>query len=236
MSISEIKELTKYLTEEEVEKIKQEIKDKESTLKGGNLDEQEMIQVLNTLFAVLVIEKALQSEMEGIEEIKDELQAELLECYEVYDTYMAKFRNQDKKKKKKRWLLSFFGLSEDISKRKNDIGASNKAINNIQRELNSLKQQKSNDNLRDVVSKRNPNSVRDFCDSIRGRIDPRDMCPQCIDDRRNDKKGPGKNHHRHHHHQDTGNINRKPNESANNNSATETKTPELSSINRRRMP
>ena len=66
MSINEIKDLAKYLSDEEVEKIKKEIKDKENTLKGGSLDEEEMIQVLNTLFAVLVIEKALESEIEGI--------------------------------------------------------------------------------------------------------------------------------------------------------------------------
>ena len=73
MTINEIKELTRFLTEEEVNKIKEEIKNKEEILKGGNLDEEEMIQVLNTLFAIMVIEKTLESEIEGVEEIKEQL-------------------------------------------------------------------------------------------------------------------------------------------------------------------
>ena len=117
MTISEIKELTRFLSEEEIKKIKDEIKSKEDVLKNGNLDEEEMVQVLNTLFAVLVIEKTLESEIEGVEEIRDELEKELLECYNVYDSYMAKYRAQDKKKKK-RWLLDFLVLSEDIRNKK----------------------------------------------------------------------------------------------------------------------
>ena len=50
MTISEIKDLAKHLSEEEVEKIKEEIKSKENILKGGKLDEEEMVQVLNTLY------------------------------------------------------------------------------------------------------------------------------------------------------------------------------------------
>lgn len=206
MSISEIKELTKYLTEEEVEKIKQEIKDKETTLKGGNLDEEEMVQVLNTLFAVLVIEKALESEMEGIEEIRDELEAELMECYEVYDTYMAKFRKEDKKKKKKNWLLAFLGLSENIAKKKQDIGASNKALSNMQKELNALKQQKSNEYLKDVIENREKGSVEKYSECVHGCKHPRDFCPTEVTHKiegrgfdRNGYKGPRR---RRSHHED----------------------------------
>lgn len=191
MTISEIKDLAKYLSEEDVEKIKKEIKDKESTLKGGVLDEEEMIQVLNTLFAALVIEKALESEIEEVEEIRDQLEEELLECYEIYDTYMAKFRKEDKKKKKKNWLLAFLGLSEEITKKKRDIGATNKTIDNLKKELNSLKQQKSNERLAEVVSKRTENSVENFREGIFER-----------------RHGEGRGRH-HHHHERYGRIDHK---------------------------
>ena len=59
MTIKEIKDLTKFLTDKELEKIKEEIKSKESILKTQDVEEEEMGQVLNTLFAILVIEKTL---------------------------------------------------------------------------------------------------------------------------------------------------------------------------------
>ena len=77
MTISEIKNLTKFLTDNDIQKIKEEIKSKETVLKSGNLEEEEIIQVLNTLFSILVIEKTLELEIEDIEEIRDELQDEL---------------------------------------------------------------------------------------------------------------------------------------------------------------
>lgn len=162
MTITEIKNLTKFLSEEEVEKIKEEIKNKEDVLKSGNLDEEELIQVLNTLFAILVIEKTLESEIEGVEEIRAELEEELLEAYNTYDSYMGKYKKEDKKKKK-RWLLDFLFLSENVRARKDNISTSNKTIAKLQTELNELRQQKSDDNLRRVVNKRD-RAFHDFCD------------------------------------------------------------------------
>jgi len=153
MTISEIKDLTRFLSEEEVEKIKQEIKSKEQILKSGNIDEEEMIEVLNTLFAILVIEKTLESEIEDVEEIRDELEAELLESYNIYDAFMARVKKEDKKKKK-RWLLNFLFLSDDIRNKKDMIGASNKTIDKLQKELNNLRKQKSDENLKSVVNDR----------------------------------------------------------------------------------
>ena len=54
MTIKEIKDLTKFLTDEDVDKIKNEIKSKESVLKSQDMDEKEMTQVLNTLFAIYI--------------------------------------------------------------------------------------------------------------------------------------------------------------------------------------
>ena len=162
MTITEIKNLTKFLSEEEVEKIKQEIKNKEDVLKSGNLDEEELIQVLNTLFAILVIEKTLESEIEGVEEIREELEEELLEAYNTYDAYMVRYKKEDKKKKK-RWLLDFLFLSENISSKKMGISTSNKTIAKLQSELNELRRQKSDANLRDVACKHG-DRFDDFCD------------------------------------------------------------------------
>lgn len=153
MTIKEIKDLTKFLTDEEVDKIKKEIKSKENVLKSENMEEEEMVQVLNTLFAILVIEKTLESEIEGIEDLRAELEQELLESYEIYDSHMLKYKKEEKKKKK-RWLLDFLFLSDRIHSQKNGIGASNKAINKLKGELNALKQQKSNDNLKAMVRNR----------------------------------------------------------------------------------
>ena len=153
MTIKEIKDLTKFLTDEEVEKIKEEIKNKESVLKSENMDENEMGQVLNTLFAILVIEKTLESEIEGIEDIRAELEQELIESYEIYDSHMVKYKKEEKKKKKK-WLLDFLFLSDRVNVQKKNINASTATINRLQKELNTLKQQKSNENLRQVIRDR----------------------------------------------------------------------------------
>lgn len=172
MTISEIKDLTKFLSEEEVEKIKKEIKSKEEILKSGKLDEEEMIQVLNTLFAILVIEKTLESEIEGVEEIREELEAELLEAYNIYDSYMDKSKSEEKKKKKRR-LLDFLFLSDNIHSKRESIGASKKTINALQKELNDLKQQRSDQNLRDIVNKHDHSKFDRFCEKPQECRNPR---------------------------------------------------------------
>lgn len=163
MTISEIKKLTKYLTDEEVDKIKNEIKSKESVLKSENLDEEEMIQVLNTLFAILVIERTLETEIEDIDDIRDELEKELLESYEIYDTYMAKYKKEEKKQKKN-WLLNFLFLSDKIHSNKENLGISQKELAALKNELNNLRQQKSNENLAKVVKDKNGKVFGNFCD------------------------------------------------------------------------
>ena len=173
MTIKEIKDLTKFLTDEDVDKIKNEIKSKEGVLKSQDMDEKEMTQVLNTLFAILVIEKSLETEIEGIEEIREELEKELMESYEIYDAHMAKYKNEEKKKKKKRWLLDFLLISDRVHSKKEGIGASNKMIASLQKELNTLKQQKSNENLKNAINDRDGDLYKEFCD-IPGRCnDPR---------------------------------------------------------------
>lgn len=162
MTISEIKDLAKLLNEEEVDKIKEEIRSKENILKGGNLDEGEMTEVLNTLFSILVIEKALETEIEGIEEMRADLEEELREAYEIYDTYMVEHKKQSKKKKK-RWLLDFLFLSDKINNRRTAIGNTDKRINALKSELNQLKEQRSDENLRKVCN--DPRHHHDqFCD------------------------------------------------------------------------
>lgn len=150
MTINDIKKLTKFLTEEEVDKIKQEIKSKETILKSGKLEEGEMVQVLNTLFAILVIEKTLEKQVEEVEEIRGELENELLEAYQIYDAYMDKYKKEEKKKKK-RWLLDFLALSELIKGKKETVGGVDKTIKNLNKEIEALKQQRSDANLRNVV-------------------------------------------------------------------------------------
>ena len=152
MTINEIKGLTKFLNDDDVENIKKQIKDKEVVLKSGKLDEEEMVQVLNSLFAILVIEKTLESQIEDVEEIRDQLENELLEAYEVYDSYMIKYKKEEKKKKKS-WLLQFLSLSDAIHDKKEKIGGANKAIKEMKNELDGIKQQKSDKNLNDVVHK-----------------------------------------------------------------------------------
>lgn len=179
MTINEIKNLTNYLSEEEVKEIKKEIKSKEDILKSGDIDEEELIQVLNTLFAILVIEKTLDSEIEDIENIKDELEEELLEAYQEYDDYMSRYKKDKKKKKKKNWLLHFLFLSDDIKNKKQNYGSATKTINSLKQELNELKQQKSDENLRKVVDREHRDFFDSFCD-----------CPK-------ECKHP--HNHRHHH-------------------------------------
>ena len=151
MTISEIKNLTRFLSSEDVENIKNEIKSKEAILKTDNMDEEEMTQALNTLFAILVIEKTLESEIEDIEQIRAELEQELLESYEIYDAYMIKYKKEEKKKKK-RWLVDFLFLSDRINSKKEGISASQKTIAGLKNELNTLRQQTNNDNLKNAFS------------------------------------------------------------------------------------
>lgn len=162
MTVTQIKDLTKFLSEEEVENIKKEIKEKENILKSGNLDEEELGNVLNTLFSILVIEKTLEQQVEGIEEIREELENELLEAYQTYDSYMERSQVDAKKKKKRRWLLEILGISEDIRNKKAGIGGANKSIEALKKELNSLKQQRSNENLKDIMKKENRGKRREF--------------------------------------------------------------------------
>lgn len=180
MTVTEIKNLTKYLTDEEVEDIKKEIKSKETILKSGNLDEEELGQVLNTLFAILVIEKTLEQQVEDIEDIRAELEQELLEAYQTYDSYIERSKADEKKKKKRRWLLDLLGISENIKDRKNGIGMANSSISALQNELNTLKQQRSADNLKKVMRRENMDRRRDFCDCIEKR-EHRDHCKECCE-------------------------------------------------------
>lgn len=163
MTINEIKGLTKYLSEEDVEKIKEEIKSKEDILKEGSLEEEELIQVLNTLFAILVIEKTLETDLEDVEEIRDELETELLESYQIYDSYMSEYQ-RDKKKKKKGWLSKFLFLSEGIHAKKEALGGANSTIGKLKDEINELKQQKSKSNLKNVVDGKHRHAFESFCD------------------------------------------------------------------------
>lgn len=162
MTISEIKGLTKFLSDDDVENIKKQIKDKETVLKSGDLDEEEMVQVLNSLFAILVIEKTLESQIEDVEEMRDQLENELLEAYEIYDSYMVKYKKEDKKKKKN-WLLHFLSLSDAIHDKKEKIGGANKTIKEMKKELDGIKQQKSDENLNNVVHKCDDHFAM-FCD------------------------------------------------------------------------
>lgn len=190
MTIKEIKGLTKFLTDEEVEKIKKEIKSKETVLKNEDMEEEEITQVLNTLFAILVIERTLESEIEGIEEIRAELEQELLESYEIYDSHMARYKKEEKKKKKN-WLLDFLFLSDRINSQKKGIGATNKTIANLQKELSTLKQQKSNENLKQVVRDRRGTRFDEFLNMPRECRNPHHHHDSIIDqircERRKDK-------------------------------------------------
>lgn len=167
MTINEIKELAKKLKDADIERIKEEIKSKEAILKNNDLDEEELGEVLNNLFAILVIEQAFEDEVEGVEEMRAELEQDLMDAYENYDKHMAKYKKdkkEEKKKKKRRWLLDFFALSEDIRKKKETLGDSKKLINRMQNQIDQLKQQASD------------NNVEKACDHRRGRPHREDMC------------------------------------------------------------
>lgn len=163
MTINEIKELAQKLKDADVEKIKAEIKSKESILKNNDLDEEELGEVLNTLFSILVIEQAFEDEVEGIEDMRAELEQELMESYEKYDKHMAKYKKEKKeeKKKKRRWLLDFFALSEDIRNKKETLGDSKKLISKMQNQINELKQQSSNENLEKACDHKHGEPFRD---------------------------------------------------------------------------
>lgn len=176
MTINEIKELAQKLKDADVERIKAEIKSKESILKNNDLDEEELGEVLNTLFSILVIEQAFEDEVEGVEDMRAELEQELMESYEKYDKHMAKYKKEkkeEKKKKKKRWLLDFFALSEDIRNKKETLGDSKKLINKMQNQINELKQQASDSNLERACDHRRGGPHRDRM---------RDTCDRCGDD------------------------------------------------------
>ena len=196
MTINEIKDLTKYLKEEEVDEIKEEIRSKETVLKSGNLEEDELIQVLNTLFAILVIEKTLESQIEEVEEIRSDLELELTESYKIYDAYISKSKAEKKEKKKRRWLLDLLCISDRIHSKKEGIGRANKTLNEMQNEINKLKQQKSNENLKNVVDKKNEVERDNFFDLPNKQIDPRMYCDTC----RYEANIPPREHHHHHEH------------------------------------
>lgn len=181
MTINEIKELAQKLKDADVERIKAEIKSKESILKNNDLDEEELGEVLNTLFSILVIEQAFEDEVEGVEDIRAELEQELMESYEKYDKHMAKYKKEkkeEKKKKKKRWLLDFFALSEDIRNKKETLGDSKKLINKMQNQINELKQQASDSNLERACDHRRGGPHRDEM----GR-----KCNECGESLKNDR-------------------------------------------------
>ena len=163
MTIKEIKDLTKFLTDKELEKIKDVIKSKVSIFKTLDVEEEEMGQVLNTLFAILVIEKTLENEKEGIEDIRAELEQELLEAYEIYDNHMARYKKEEKKKKKKNWLLDFLFMSEEMKNRKDAVGASKKEVAALQKELSKLRQMKSDENLKNIMHDRHGHDFDEFC-------------------------------------------------------------------------
>lgn len=165
MTISEIKSLTKFLTDEDVEKIKEEIKSKEKILKSGNLEEEELGNVLNSLFAILVIEKTLESQIDDVEEIRKELEDELLLAYQTYDEYILRYK-KDEKKKKKHWLLNFLAFSDLIHDKKTTIGKADKSLAQMKSELEGLQKQKSDNNLRKVVNKEGDSyeSFKDYHD------------------------------------------------------------------------
>ncbi len=164
MTIGEIKDLTRFLSEEEVEDIKKQIKDKENILKGGNLEEEDMVHVLNSLFAILVIEKTLESNIEEVEELRGQLEGELTEMYMVYDSYLAKFKQEDKKKKKRNWLLDFLFMSENIRSKKETIGVSKKTMDRMQRELTQLRQERNEERLKEIAQGNNREAFNRFCD------------------------------------------------------------------------
>lgn len=187
MTISEIKNLTKFLNDDDIEKIKEEIKSKEVILKKDKMDDEEMTQVLNTLFAILVIEKTLESEIEGVEEIRAELEAELMESYQIYDSHMAKYKKEEKKKKKS-WLINFLLLSDRVNTQKNGIGASEKTITNLKNELNELKRQRSNENLKEVAKGRRGKTFEDFCKTPHDCHNPFHDHDRHLENRRENKR------------------------------------------------
>jgi len=163
MTLNEIKNLTRFLTDDEVENIKQQIKDKEVLLKQEIMDEEELGQVLNTLFAILVIEKSLENEIEGIEDIRKELEEELRLSYEYYDAHIAKYK-RDEKKKKKRWFLDFLFLSDNIRNQKKGIRESDKTIKLLKNELEAMKQMTSDSYLKEALADRSGEKYCKFCD------------------------------------------------------------------------
>lgn len=193
MTISEIKNLTKFLTDEDVEKIKEEIKSKEKILKAGNLEEEELGNVLNSLFAILVIEKTLESQIDDVEEIRKELEDELLLAYQTYDEYILKYKKEDKKKKK-HWLLNFLAFSDLIHDKKTTLGKADKSIEQMKTELEGLQKQKADSNLRKVV-----NREGDSYDTFRQYHDKNCPVAKAIANEARRYNQPHPHHHHHHH-------------------------------------
>ena len=179
MTVTEIKNLTKYLTDEDIEDIKKEIKNKENILKQGNLDEEELGKVLNTLFSVLVIEKTLEQQIDEIEDIRTELEQELLEAYQTYDSYIERSKADAKRKKKRRWLLDLLSISDNIRDRKAGIGMANKSIAALQKELNNLRQQREPNRLRDIMYEGNKRERDNFFKDLVKSSIPQTQCPEC---------------------------------------------------------
>lgn len=160
MTIDEIKGLVKFLTDEDIEEIKNQIKSKEKVLKEGKAEEEEMNKVLNALFAILVLEKTLELEIEDLDDIRQEIEEELLEAYQIYDSYMIKCKTEEKKKKK-RWLLDFLFMSENIHAKKQSLGASKKEIERLKRELDDARYQRRDDRLQDILKSKKDRE--EFC-------------------------------------------------------------------------
>ena len=198
MTVKEIKNLAKFLTEEELDKIKKEIKSKEDILKKEDIEEEELGRVLNTLFSILVIEKTLENEIEGIEEMRDELERELLESYQIYDEHMAKYKKADKKKKKRNWLLDFLFLGDRVGAQKEGIGAANKKIDALRKELDHVKRQTSDANLEKVMGDLKGHEHNMFCDCPE-KINQCDICGNGREPMRNHRDHDGR-HHDHNHH------------------------------------
>ena len=63
----------------------------------------------DTLVFALATQDFLYEKMvSNVEEIREELEEELLESYNIYDTFMARVKKEDKKKKEKKPSMSFW--------------------------------------------------------------------------------------------------------------------------------
>lgn len=125
MTVCEIRNLTKYLNQQIAEEIKSKLQKEEMLLINSDYEEEEKIQILNTLYAILVLEKLLECEQEEIEESRLELEQELIESYEIYNLH----KNKRKKEKKKKRLMELWLLNEKNKNISRIIGGVNKTNN-----------------------------------------------------------------------------------------------------------